>query len=130
MQRFFKILSFIITFSHVSAFGQAKLLSTEPYRDKYFFTEGRTTQAKNFKYEDKKISILSFSPQVLSFHPVYDLSNSTSGNNFYTLQVPSSTYYQSLGFFCKKELQFQNTTSVPLRFRLGSLDYVNKLEGK
>ena len=44
--------------------------------------------------------------------------------------IPSNYYTKNLAFFCKKELQLEEVTKVPFRFRLGSVDYVDQLEGK
>lgn len=44
--------------------------------------------------------------------------------------VDGSYYATQMGFFCKEELSIQKTTRLPVFFRLGSLEYVNKLEGK
>lgn len=44
--------------------------------------------------------------------------------------IPADYSVQNLGFFCKKEWEFEKKVHIPLRVRLGSLDYCNYLEGK
>ncbi|HUR11797.1 MAG TPA: hypothetical protein VM012_10535 [Flavitalea sp.] len=57
--------------------------------------------------------------------------------NFYFPQIISEKtigtieenfYTKDFGFFCRKELQFERSTGLPLRIRLGSLAYCNSLE--
>lgn len=47
------------------------------------------------------------------------------------LRVLASNYYSSnLPFFCKQELQIQKLVKVPVKFRIGSVEEVDRLEGK
>jgi hypothetical protein len=44
--------------------------------------------------------------------------------------LPANYYYTQLGFFCKKEMQLQKVTKIPVKIRLGSVDYTDAMEGK
>ena len=44
--------------------------------------------------------------------------------------IPANFYAQQLGFFCKKEIRFESTTKIPLKFRLGSVSYCDWMKKK
>lgn len=44
--------------------------------------------------------------------------------------LPSAYRFEDLALFCRIEVQLEKVTKIPVRFRLGSVDYVDYLEGK
>lgn len=44
--------------------------------------------------------------------------------------APKLYAYEDLAFFCRLEVKMDKASKMPVRFRLGSVDYVNRLEGK
>lgn len=44
--------------------------------------------------------------------------------------LPADFYSKQLGFFCRQEIKMDKFTKLPIRFRLGSVEQCNWLEGK
>ena len=60
-------------------------------------------------------------PRSLAIKNINAIPVKTLPQNFYTSQI---------GFFCTKELQVEKLTKIPFRFRLGSVQYTDGMEGK
>lgn len=46
-----------------------------------------------------------------------------------SLKVPSNFYTKTTGFFCNTERAIQKQTKVAIKFRLGSVEQTQRLEG-
>ena len=76
-----------------------------------------------------------YSPKIASIYS-NEMANSfafspNKQNSFLIpVQIPANFYVTQLGFVCKKEWKFESATKLPLRFRLGTIQYCDWLEGK
>ena len=85
-------------------------------------------QAKVPEVSKKSIdtSLLYLSPSL--FLPAHPYNAFTSKPTYKSL--PPSYFTNSLPFFCQKELQLEKAIKFPVKMRLGSVIYTDKMEGK
>lgn len=44
--------------------------------------------------------------------------------------MPKAYAFDELGFFCKWEVKMEKAAKIPVKFRLGEVQYVERMEGK
>jgi hypothetical protein len=113
MKKWYKICGFIGFFLTISAFVAAQQLhfkAITPKQGLYFFSPKAVTPVTRF--------VAPFRLQ----------------NNYFpqkiVLSVTPAGATQHYGFFCRAELKTDAVFKFPVRFRLGSLQYCDYLEGK
>lgn len=87
--------------------------------------------------QEHKLSNISFRKAAVTKGLIYassisslnKLNSSLSTNQSINL-LPANYYTQHFGIMCKQELAIEKVTKIQLRFRLGSLQQCNYLEGK
>ena len=64
-----------------------------------------------------------------SFNQVPNFQISSANNNSCML-APKAYNYHLLGAFCKLDVQLEKIIQMPVKFRLGTVNYVDQMEGK
>jgi len=118
-----KILFFCMIFVVRAAFGQENRTNSPIYKCSYTVCVTDTPHFCN-------MSILKKGNK---YYLGFPFKKDTIKKNCSETLMPvisSNFYTQNFGFFCKKELQLEKITKVPFKFRLGSLQQVDWMEGK
>lgn len=113
MQRFYKFfVVLLLLIAGKAGAQQVCLLPVQPH--------------KIVSINGKQVAVSLLAQRFYSAMPV-----SFNNEPVYTYRPIAPDFYtKHLAFFCRTELQLEKKINIPVRFRLGSLEYANKLEGK
>ena len=73
---------------------------------------------------------LAQNPEKIIFTHFTDSISKLSPSISPQMLVSPTFYSKNLAFFCRQEIKFEKVTKIPFKFRLGSVQQVDYLEGK
>jgi hypothetical protein len=128
-QRAYRNLVVLLLILPINILAQQQMPHYAPYSP-HLIKFSTTSSCEQLYKVEKQRTMSGWGGQPFIQHGIEDLPV-ISVRKMAPLCIINQHYYcEHLGLVCKKEMQFQNITSLPLRLRLGSLEYVDKMEGK
>lgn len=97
------------------------------------------SQTSHYTSSEVSYKILKQQLGITLDYSIKNYKNKTSHNSFldaHTLfqqdikSIPRAYNFHDLGFFCKVEVQVEQKTKIPIKFRLGEYNQIERLEGK
>ncbi len=82
------------------------------------------------KIDKKDNKIQPFGLTQKPTNQLFTLSKGSSLKPVMSFLVTPNFYVTQLGFFCKQEIKLEKITKLPFKFRLGSVQYCDWMEGK
>jgi hypothetical protein len=127
VQRIFFYVVVLIFLFNGEILAQEKNVEKFPvFAKKYIISKGFSVLSSQSSFD--KMNAVKHPEMALKW--VSLASSDFSSYSSFNAPVARNFYSQHLPFFCRKELQIEKATSIPLRFRLGSLQYTDYLEQK
>ena len=80
--------------------------------------------------QQKKITLLLLQPLSNALPSTLSITNNPKLTSISQPFLSPNYYSTQLGFFCKQEIKIEKTAKIPFKFRLGSVEDCDRMEGK
>lgn len=80
--------------------------------------------------QQKKSGLLLLQPLSIALPATLSIIKYSKTTTIFQPFLSPNYYSTQLGFFCKQEIIFEKNAKIPFKFRLGSIEECDRMEGK